>query len=83
MKKIITIWMCLFMCVCANQIFGFGIISVNGGFEIAGGGAGAATATRSQAASSIAAMIEDASAASTSTVPRQQPLQPIPPQDTG
>jgi len=44
MKKIITIGMCLFICFCANHVFGFGIISSNGGFEIAGSGAGAAEA---------------------------------------
>ena len=44
MKKIITIGMCLFLCVYASHVFGFGIISTNGGFEIAGSGAGAATA---------------------------------------
>ena len=44
MKKIITIGLCLFICVCVNHVFGQDIISTNGGFEIAGGGAGAAEA---------------------------------------
>ncbi len=44
MKKIITMGICLFFFICVNHVFGFGIISSNGGFEIAGSGAGAATA---------------------------------------
>ena len=44
MKKIITIGMCLFICLFASRIFALGIISTNGGFEIEGSGAGAATA---------------------------------------
>ena len=41
MKKIITIGMCLFFCLCANQAFGLGIISSNGSFEIEGSGGAA------------------------------------------
>ena len=44
MKKIITIGLYLLFCLFANQIFALGIISTNGGFEIAGSGAGAASA---------------------------------------